>query len=59
MNQAMLNAAEGGDKDLIDFFISKGADNWWDYGMIYAALGGHKDLVDFFISKGANDWNWG
>ena len=58
MDEAMENAAKGGDKDLVDFFISKGA-NQWDWGMEGAAEGGHKDLVDFFISKGAYDWDWG
>ena len=58
MEESMLNAAEAGDKDLVDFFISKGADDW-DSGMESAAEGGHKDLVDFFISKGANWWDWG
>ena len=58
MNEAMINAALGGHQDLVNFFISKGANNW-NRGMYGAAQGGHKDLVDFFISKGANSWNWG
>ena len=58
VNFAMRKAARGGDKDLVDFFISKGA-NDWNYGMFYAAQGGHKDLAEFFISKGANNWNRG
>ena len=57
-NIAMRNAANGGLKDLVDFFISKGA-NDWNHGMWYAALGGHKDLVDFFISKGADNLDYG
>lgn len=51
-------AAEGGQKDLINFFIGKGANNW-NLGMSYAAEGGHRDLVDFFIGKGAKDWEGG
>ena len=54
-----------GHKDLVEFFISKGADDW-NEGMQYAAIGGHKDLVEFFISKGLEsnpdylfDWVWG
>jgi len=43
---------------LIDFFISKGPDDWND-GMAYAAEGGHKDLVEVFISKGFDNWNEG
>jgi len=46
----MLGAAEGGHRDLVDFFISKGA-NDWNLAMYYAALGGHRDLVDFFKRK--------
>jgi len=54
----MANAARGGHKDLVKFFISKGADNW-NKGMYEAARGGHKDLVNFFISKGAKYWHDG
>ena len=57
-NSAMADAAKEGGKDLIDFFISKGAYSW-NWGLQGAAVGGHKDLVDFFISKGANNWNSG
>ena len=57
IHSGMYCAAFEGHKDLVDFFISKGA-NDWDWGMFSAAEGGHKDLVDFFISKGANSWNW-
>lgn len=46
-------AARAGRRDLLDFFILKGADNWY-MGLNNAALGGHRDLVDFFISKGVN-----
>ena len=58
LNDAMAMGAKGGHKELVEFFIEKGADEW-NEGMEYAARGGHKDLVDFFISKGATDWNWG
>lgn len=53
----LRGAARGGYRDLIDFFISKGADYW--HGAIQdAARGGHLDLVDFFIEKGdAGDLN--
>ena len=57
-NTAMKLVAQGGHQDLVDFFISEGADNW-DWGMQVAARGGHQELVDFFISKGARDWNMG
>ena len=49
-NWGMTVAALGGHKDLVDFFISKGANNWYQ-GMKGAAEGGHKDLVDFFKQK--------
>lgn len=55
-NIGLENASEDGRRDLVDFFISKGAD-FWDRALYYASLGGHRDLVNFFISKGANDWN--
>ena len=58
MDTAMRNAARGGHQELVDFFISKGA-NDWNYGMYGAAQGGHKDLVIFFISKGAYNWHSG
>ncbi len=54
----MRRAARGGHKILIDFFISKGA-NDWDNGMYWAGKGGREDLVEFFITKGANNLNDG
>jgi hypothetical protein len=59
-NKAMKKLAKKGVKykNLIDFFIEKGA-NLWNMGMYGAARGGHKELVDFFIEKGANFWNSG
>lgn len=51
----MKYAAKGGHKDIIDFFISQGA-NDWNGGMSGASYG-HNELVDFFISQGANNWN--
>jgi len=57
-NTAMKLAAQGGHHNLVDFFISKGANNW-KLAMEGAAQGGHRDLVDFFISKGADDWTYG
>ena len=54
---ALQYAAENNDEELINFFISEGADNW-DRALNGAAKYGNKDLVDFFIEKGANDWNF-
>lgn len=50
----MYGAAKGGHKDLVEFFINKGADNW-SYGLSGATQSGNLDLVDFFVKKGAND----
>jgi len=55
---AMNLAAYDDNKDLIDFFIYKGVDNW-NLGMEGAAQRGNRDLVDYFISRGADDWDWG
>ena len=49
-NWGMEGAAEGGHRDLVDFFIAKGA-NYWDTGMHYALQGGHQNLVKFFRQK--------
>ena len=54
----MCDAAEIGDKELVDGCVKEGANNW-NKGMCGAAQGGHKELVEFFIKKGANDWNNG
>ena len=57
-NWGMRWAAFGGHRDLVDFFIEKGASDW-EEGMRSAARGGHKDLVEFFIARGASDWDFG
>lgn len=58
VNISMKNAAFRGHKNLVEFFIGKGADDY-NGAIGYAAKGGHKDLIEFFIEKGANDWNRG
>lgn len=57
-NLGMFWAARKGCKDLVEYFIKKGANNW-NRGMEGAAEGGYRDLVDFFIQKGASMWNEG
>ena len=52
-NAGLYFASKLGDQEMIDIFISKGANNW-DCGMSGAANGGYQHLVEFFISKGAN-----
>ncbi len=56
-NWAMSKAAREGRKDLVLFFIGKGAYHW-DLAMAEASKHYHKDLVKFFMEKGANDWDW-
>ena len=58
LNRSMRFAAQEGHRDLVDFFILKGADGW-NLGLAGAAQGGHKDLVDFFILKGTKNWDIG
>jgi len=52
----MEGAVKGGHKELVYFFIEKGACDW-NRGMRAAATRGDKELVDFFIAKGADNWN--
>jgi len=59
VNYGMYGAAEGGNKELVEFFIHKEGAWDWNWGMVCAAKGGYKDLVDLFVKKGANAWNWG
>ena len=49
----MVYATDGGHKDLVEFFVEKGADDW-DWAMEHAIRKGHEDLQKFFIKKGAN-----
>ena len=58
VNNGMYDAAKGGHKELVEFFIERGA-MYWNLGMFGASEGGHKELVDFFVKKGANAWNTG
>ena len=61
VNTGLFNAAKIGHKDLVEFFISKGAPSCkWarDWSMYAAVDDGHKELVEFFISKGTYDWNY-
>jgi len=52
----MEAATEGGHRDLVIFFISKGARDW-NYVMYSATEGGHRDLIDFFKRKMQTDNN--
>lgn len=59
----LVYAAKEGHRDLVNFFIEKGA-NHWNTSFKNAAIGGHRDLVEFFIEKLKKDgipiyWNQG
>jgi len=56
-NERMYLAAKKGEKDLVDFFISKGANNF-SIGMEKAAFGGHLELVKYFIFKSSEEGEW-
>ena len=56
LNLAMAAATFIKRKDLVLFFIEKGADDW-NLGLVNAAITGNLSLVLFFIEKGANNWN--
>lgn len=56
LNFGLASAARGGHIDIINFLISKGADEW-NMGLDGAAEGGYKNLMDFFISRGACIWD--
>ena len=54
-NRLMLVATQMENRNLIEYFISKGADDF-NHAMARAAKAGNMQLVNFFISKGADDW---
>jgi ankyrin repeat protein len=58
INEGLQGACHGGHKNLVDFLISKGA-NDWGRGLYGACQGGHRELVELMISKGASSWDWG
>ena len=52
VNMGLIGAAESGNRELVDYFISLGA-NKYNYALLDAAEKGHKHLIDYFISLGA------
>lgn len=58
LNECLAGTCEGGHKELVDFIISQGA-NDWNRGLAAACRGGYKELVELMILKGATDLNWG
>lgn len=57
-NLGLKLSAYAGNTELIDLFISRGANEWND-ALEYAAMGGYKNIIDFLIQKGANNWQNG
>ena len=55
LNQALYEAAKGGQWHIIQFCIDKGANNF-NYALESAAEGGHLDIVQFCIDKGADNF---
>jgi len=52
LNDALMGAAAGGHKDLVQILLDKGVKP--KTGLIGAAMGGHLDLVQLMLDKGAN-----
>ena len=52
-NNGLRHACKCGHKEIVEFMISKGA-NDWNGGLEYACTGGHKDLVELMLDQGAN-----
>jgi hypothetical protein len=48
------NARRGGHRDLVEWMISKGA-NQWNGGLWGACGGGHRDLAELMIARGNNN----
>lgn len=53
LDTALMKAAEGNHKEIIQRLIALGANDWL-LGLQGAAKGGHKNLVDYFISLGTD-----
>ena len=55
LNDSLNNAAYAGNRELIDYLISIGANNM-NFGLYGATRAENEELINFFISKGADDW---
>ena len=49
---------KGGNKEIVEMMIEKGADDW-NEGLIIACYEGNKEIVELMIEKGADNWNRG
>lgn len=54
----MNGACAGGNVDIVNIMITKGATNWSE-GMKHACGGGHMEIVKIMIAKGATNWSEG
>ena len=54
LDHTALAAAEGGDREMLEFLISKGFDDFY-YALHGAAQYGHLDIVEFLYSLGARN----
>ena len=57
-NSGLYHGCRDGSRDLVDFCISRGADDW-NMSLYYASKFGHLDLVKLFIEHGASHYGWG
>jgi len=57
-NWGLMEACKRGDKDLVEWMIESGANNW-HWGLNGACQSGHRDLADLMIQKGATNFNEG
>jgi len=56
LNYNLFQSAKANNRNLTNYFISKGADDL-NMALQKAAEFGDKELIDFLISKGADDWD--
>jgi ankyrin repeat protein len=52
----MAAAAEGGQREVVEFMIELGADDY-NKAMVLAAWGGHKEIVKMMLELGAKNYN--
>jgi len=57
-NKGLSGACKGGNIELVNLMIAKGANNW-NLGLRSACKGGNAELANLMISKGAKDWDSG
>jgi len=57
-NYGLVKACHGGNRELADYMIEKGA-NYWGGGLYGVCRGGKRELVDYVIEKGADYWDGG